>query len=124
MRIVDESVLAAFRSALRCGYCGLWLRHRAHPHHLRAKGLGGGSRIDHPWNLIALGGEWDCGCHLQHHAGHEPLYCHLLAKVAAREGVLQHQIEDWISLVLRLPKGSALPPLPVPENQHDQNRVF
>jgi hypothetical protein len=35
------------------------------PHHVFAKGMGGGGRLDIRWNLVALGSSvlLDCRCH-------------------------------------------------------------
>jgi len=68
--------------------------------------MGGGGRLDIDLNLIALGGEFDCNCHGEHHAGNQPLRCDLLAIVAKREGCLQTDIERTIHAIRRLPKGT------------------
>lgn len=65
MRIVDEQLLHSFRTKGRCERC-----HRPNPggftipHHVFCRGIGGGTRIDHPYNLIAL-------CHECHQAFHD-----------------------------------------------------
>lgn len=83
------------RAAGICEHCRRWVGF-GHVHHIRGKGMGGGSRIDHVWNLIFL-----CVfCHLAVHLG-KILRCTLLALVAAREGCLQHEITAEIDRLLR-----------------------
>jgi hypothetical protein len=43
--------------------------------------MGGGMRLDHPLNLVAL----DRYCHAEHHAGHEPKASALVVLAALRE---------------------------------------
>lgn len=101
MKVVDELLLMEFRAAGRCDWCRQWFA-RLEAHHLFAKGMGGGGRLDVRVNLAAL-----CtACHRSHHDGNEPTRNDLLAVVAAREGVLQADIEDAIAKLRRAPKGS------------------
>ena len=104
MKIVSESTLDAFRSALYCEWCGDRLRGKAHPHHVATKGIGGGGRIDHPLNIVSL-----CAfCHNEHHNGHRPLTCDLIATIAAREGVLQDDVTGFVRDIRRLPRDTPL----------------
>lgn len=96
MRVIDAELLRVFRGKQCCEWCGWALRSPAQPHHIFTRGMGGGSRLDVRINLVALGGPWDCDCHGRHHAGHEPLTCDLVALVAAREGLLQDELEREI----------------------------
>lgn len=87
MQIIDNDLLFAFRLRGICEWCKR--KCLCDPHHYwYRRGMGGGSRLDHPWNLVSL-----CrSCHDDHHAGHRPLRIDLLAIVAAREGVTQDEI--------------------------------
>lgn len=89
---------ALFRGAGRCEFCGKWwpIRHAAH---LKHRGMGGDKRglTNVRINLVSL-----CPiCHYDHHMGREPLYCQLLALVAAREGMLQGEVEAEIRRLRR-----------------------
>lgn len=96
MIIKDEPLLDEFR-AKRCEYCGY---HAACPHHLWARGIGGGGRLDIRVNLVAL-----CTvCHTQHHAGNPPYKAVLLNIVAAREGVTVDEIHETVWALRRAPK--------------------
>lgn len=87
MQIIDDDLLLDFRLSFRCEWCGRKGPVDCH-HYWYRRGMGGGSRLDHPWNLVAI-----CrSCHDDHHAGHRPLRIDLLAIVAAREGVTQDEI--------------------------------
>lgn len=108
MRIVNEPLLASLRTPGRCEWCKRPCRAREVAH-IRAKGLGSGGRYDVRINLVSLGiglwsGEAACHCHSEHHAGHEPTRIDLLAVVAAREDVMQDEIEAVMDLLARLPK--------------------
>ncbi len=97
--ITNEAVLDLFRTSGPCEYCGRWCERRD-PHHARAKGLGGGSRLDLPINLISL-------CRKHHdeaHAGNIPRHV-ILALIAVRERKWPEEIEAEIHLLLRTPKG-------------------
>lgn len=104
MRIVDETLLDVFRQSPRCEWCRLLTPTGCDPHHIHAKGFGGGGRLDVAINLIALCRE----CHTLVHGGFILRRC-LLAIVAQREGRLQDDIEAEIMLLRRLPKGSPRP---------------
>jgi hypothetical protein len=98
------ALLSEFAAARVCGWCKRPLRFPAHPHHLFARGIGSGSRLDVRENLIPLGGPWDCNCHGEVHAGRIQRF-DLLAVVAAREHTTQDAIEREIFRLRRLPKG-------------------
>ena len=95
MRIIDEPLLQLFRDKQQCEYCGRKLRYRPEVHHVFARGMGSGTRLDIAINLIALGSWMDCSCHQRFHAGHIARH-DLLAVVAAREKMLQDDIEREI----------------------------
>lgn len=70
MKMVDEDLLDSLRGPGRCEVCKRWCKKRE-PHHLSAKGQGGAMRIDHPWNLLAVGDSktFQCDCHTRIHSG-------------------------------------------------------
>lgn len=94
MEIIDDELLDFFRESFRCEWCKKATIVDCH-HYWYRRGIGGGSRLDHPWNLVSL-----CRAdHDAHHQGNVPTRTDLLAIVAAREGVLQ---DDIIAELLRL----------------------
>lgn len=96
MTIKDERLLDIFR-AMPCEHCGY---HTAEPHHVYAKGMGGGGRLDVRVNLVAL-----CRvCHSQHHNGNSPTRAVLLGIVAQREKTTTDAIQDEIYRLRRQPK--------------------
>lgn len=99
MKIVSEKTLALFRTAGPCEYCGRYQERREPHHYWSFRGLGGAYRLDVPENLIALC--WRC-----HHDGQRGaiLRVDFLAKVAAREGRLQHEIEAELTMLRNLDK--------------------
>ncbi len=99
----NESILKDFRGPGQCGWCARWCNHRQAAH-LVAKGMGGGKRLDIRINLISLGCAFCCNCHGKSHNGERPMYCDLLAVVAAREQTTQDQIEREVAALLRAPK--------------------
>lgn len=99
MKVIDEDELDRHRGPGRCEVCGKPVGNRD-AHHVRARGLAGGSRVDVPWNLLAA-----CRtCHTRLHYSGKPSRAELLAIVARREGVSVEEIEDEINLILRTPK--------------------
>lgn len=97
MKIIDEVLLFAFRLKGRCEWCGKY--GGVDPHHIFARGLGGGHRLDIEINLIAL-----CRlCHNEVHAGHI-MRVDLLAIVAKREKMSQDEILDAIRDLKRRPR--------------------
>lgn len=111
MRFQKEATLDLFRTPGNCEWCGKLCRRRE-PHHLWAKGMGGGSRLDLRINLVALGSSRDfgCDCHTQTHAG-RITRADLLAVVARRERCLQDEIEAVVWLLQRTPNGTKPEPL-------------
>lgn len=95
---LDPDLRLAFRLIGRCQWCGKLGPTVGH-HYWYRKGMGGGSQIDHPFNLIAL----DALCHTLVHDGHISKYG-LLAKVAAREGVLQDCIIATLLAIRNAPR--------------------
>lgn len=104
MRIVDDEALSRFRGPGRCEYCGQMVSNRE-PHHLQARGIGSGSRLDITENLMALcatfaGGE---NCHDKAHWGAIPR-AELLEIVARRERKTVQAIQAKVWRLLRKPK--------------------
>ena len=69
-------------------------------HHIAAKGMGGGGRLDVKENLVAL----DRACHTAHHYSGKPSRRELLEVVSRREGVSVEDIENTIFALRRKPK--------------------
>lgn len=100
MKIVKPYLLAHFRAKAWCEWCGN--PGAVDPHHIFGRGLGGGTRLDIRINLIAL-----CRiCHNAYHSSHI-MRTDLLAKVAAREGMLQDDIVSEIYRLRRSPRNAA-----------------
>ena len=86
MTRIDDDLLNELRN-LRCEICG----HSppSQVHHLMSRGMGGGSRVDHPLNLISV-----CGyCHAAIHNG-KILGKVCMAVVALREGKTLDEMYD------------------------------
>lgn len=105
MKIISEKTLDLYRGPGRCQFCGNSCSKRE-PHHLRAKGLGSGKRIDIPINLIALGSTplFQCSCHTKIGDGNIKA-ANVLAIVAQRECTLSNTITEVMDFIIRLPKG-------------------
>ena len=103
MKIVDEKMLDLFRGEGRCELCGKTCKVRE-PHHVLARGMGGGRRLDIRLNLIALGStrNYECQCHSN--VDSERGLCRSLAAIAKRENVPVNDISDVWFFILRLDK--------------------
>jgi len=105
MKIIDEELLDEFRGAGHCEVCDklcLWRE----AHHIFAKGLGGGGRLDVRVNLISVGKTKPfpcCPCHGLIHQGKIKRDT-LLLIVSEREGVSVSEIEEIIFRLRRTPK--------------------
>jgi hypothetical protein len=90
MKVINEDLLDTFRRKPRCEVC----KRRfdvLEPHHVWAKGMGGGGRLDVPQNLISV-----CRyCHQAIHLG-KVSRLELLAIVARRERTTVAEIEEEI----------------------------
>jgi hypothetical protein len=106
VRFESEAMLDRFRCARCCEWCGRWVG-RAQPHHFYHKrGMGGGSQLDIPENLVSL-------CPLCHHAAENvrpspnapvrgPVTREaLLRLVAQREGWEEETLKCWLNLLAR-----------------------
>jgi hypothetical protein len=100
MRIINESLLAEFRTVGKCEACGRKV-YPLDPDHYRCKGIGGGSRLDIRINLAALCRL--CHSHLQEGAEGRRKVLEIIAR---RERCRPVDIEAVIDLLLRLPKGT------------------
>lgn len=101
MRIVDDALIASYRRHGRCEWCGRNVMLCAA--HIFGKGAG---QVDIPCNLVSLGMDAvrDCSCHHDSHLTGWPGRDELLAIAAAREGVLQDDIEAVVMMARRLPR--------------------
>lgn len=104
MTVVDEDLLALFRVPGECELCGVFCQARE-PHHVWARGMGAGSRLDVRVNLVALGGTFRCSCHSWIHAGFIPKRA-VVSVVALREGMTVDGVISAVHRLLRAPKGS------------------
>lgn len=97
--IEDDGLLAWFRGKPCCEHCGTWQGIRE-PHHLWKRQMGGGARIDLPFNLIALCAGWGSNwCHRRAEDG-QIAKTDLLMIVAAREGMQVSTIEVAMNRLL------------------------
>lgn len=62
MRIINPELLKAFHLPGPCELCGRMCKERE-PHHVIAKGMGGGRRLDSVYNMVAVGRGHACPCH-------------------------------------------------------------
>lgn len=85
MKITNGKLLAPMRLPGRCELCGRACGQRE-VHHVFCKGMGGGSCLDVPINLVSLGAFGNCCCHSQFHGGHIAR-AEFLAVIASREGM-------------------------------------
>ncbi len=95
----DPEILKQFRGTGPCEACRRWCW-RLECHHWRSRGHGGGSRIDLPINLIALGGAFACNCHGYAQRSKE-FNDSLLPIIARREGTTPEAIREEINRLLR-----------------------
>lgn len=109
MRIVDKHALARFAGPGCCELCGRWCEQRD-PHHWRIKrGHGGGCRMDHPWNLVAVCRGWTQTGWVSCHDDAQARRIHpatIAAIVSRRENVLQDTLEAGILALWNAAKGS------------------
>ena len=92
------------RCAGRCGWCESWCRWRE-AHHVVARGMGAGRRLDVPINLIALGcsADWH-SCHTFIHQAGKDVQRKVLEILAKRENTTPEDIEAVVWCLLRIPK--------------------
>jgi hypothetical protein len=92
----NPKLLQKTRERMCCEWCGRPGAIQAA--HVYAKGFGGGFQLDHPYNTLALCVQ----CHAQHHNGERQIKDDLLALIAAREGVLQSDLEAELLRLRRI----------------------
>lgn len=98
MIVKSEKTLQLFRGLKWCAWCGRQAQCQAC--HVFARGHGGGTRLDIALNLFS-----GCpDCHAAQHAGRRPILCDRLTIVAAREGMLQDQVERQLRRIMSAPK--------------------
>lgn len=90
MIVIDDDLLDEFRNKLRCEFCGARTL-GCEPHHVHARGMGGGSRLDVRENLIGLCRD----CHDKAHLCKIDR-ADILAKIAAREKKTPQQCQEVI----------------------------
>lgn len=102
MIVIDEKLLDTFREAKACEFCSKPTPSGCDPHHIIAKGMGGGGRVDIPDNLIALCRE----CHISHHAGAAPTTYQCFDVAGARAGKMAEDCREMVWRVQREDKCS------------------
>lgn len=98
MIVRDAKLLKLFRQKPYCEYCGR--PGVVQPHHVFARGMSGGNRLDISINLIAL---CPTGCHRLFHDGKIEREA-FLKVIARRERLTVEAIEDAIYTLLRTPR--------------------
>ena len=85
MKVIDNRLLNEFRKKKVCEFCGEFITDGCDPHHILARGQGGGGRLDVRINLIGLCPYWQGNdCHRKAQANRIKRDV-LLAIVARRE---------------------------------------
>ena len=102
MIIKDELLLAEFRAKSHCELCKRWCPGELDAHHVFARGMGGGKRLDLRINLVSLC-RW---CHQDYHSGRISRH-ELLTLVAHRENRRPGAIATEIYRLRRRPKRRA-----------------
>ncbi|HMC90197.1 MAG TPA: HNH endonuclease [Gemmataceae bacterium] len=90
MIITNEELLDYFRAKKFCELCARRIRYteQAHPHHVQARGHGGGSRLDVALNVVSA-----CWlCHGEADTPEQKDRC--LEIIAYREGLLPDQVQE------------------------------
>ncbi len=109
MRIESRDTVNAVRANARgrCELCGHACR-SLEVHHIFARGMGAANHHDHGWNLIALGGPWDCNHHGLAENG-KVKRAELIAKVARREQLSAAEVLAELLRLRRLDKDGREP---------------
>ncbi len=103
MIIRDEKLLDLFRGPGACELCGKGCMKRE-PHHVIAKGMGGGRRLDIRINIVGVGSSpgMECQCHNNADTAAEKARC--LRVIAEREMTTVEAIERATAFILDLDK--------------------
>lgn len=104
MRILNDDLLLEGRSPGKCELCRKHCRERAY-HHVVARGLGSGRRLDLSINLLCLGMYPYCICHTLIDC--KEGYQRCLAALSKREKASTDAIERAIWFILRLPRDAS-----------------
>lgn len=103
MKIINKPLLRSYHSKGTCELCGKVCQ-KCEPHHIVARGMGGGRRLDVRCNLIRVGSSrhFQCQCHslIDTKEG----YRRCLEVSAKREGCKPEEIEAVLYFILNLDK--------------------
>ena len=102
MVIINDELLRSFADR-DCEVCGA-NDGTVVGHHVFGRGYGGGSRLDHPWAMLACC--FKCHSDCQHYRISKAKQVAIIAK---REGVSEERVCGWVWEVLRAAKGSVIP---------------
>lgn len=101
MIIPDPKLLKLFRQPGPCELCHRMCGRRE-PHHVRARGMAAGRRLDIRINLVALGPAFRCPCHTRYHTTGELQPEDFLTVIAARERQTVANIQAVTAMLLAL----------------------
>lgn len=99
--VIDDDMLDYFRRKTFCELCGKPCPQGCDPDHVQCRGMGGGSRIDTPLNIVHPCRE----CHNKRHAGLIPR-SRLWAIIDARYGLAPGTAQSSVNCLLRRNKAS------------------
>lgn len=122
MNVPDDTLIASYRKPGVCELCGKRCRMLCAAH-IFSKGAG---KVDHPWNLVAVGMDpvnGCCDCHLRSHNGPKPSREDFLRVVADREEVSPEHITETISAVRACPRKSTFEAASVWLREHFDRQV-
>ena len=100
----NPKLLKSYHGAGRCELCGKFCP-ECEPHHVQARGMGGGSRLDLEICLLRVGSWPCCECHIRIDSKEGKQRC--LAVLARRYNTTPDVIEGVFALLNRLPKGTS-----------------
>ena len=97
----DPDLLEYFRNRRTCEWCGYRDQGRLDPHHVEARGMGGGKRLDVALNLVSV----HRFCHQEIEAGGVKAKEKCFEIIAKREGLSgPDEVREAIWRLLRTPK--------------------
>ncbi len=103
MRYLPKEHLPQYRGRGPCWHCG-YACHSLEAAHVMARGMGAGKTLNLPINLCALGGPWDCACHVESHNGGRPHEEDLITAVARRMVLDAAFVRERLWRLIRAPK--------------------